>query len=129
VILTELVQDAGGTVAKIFNVLAARGILDLVSLENFLGFFGLSFRDGLGKNMLEEILHTPGDENTDFILEVSVELVLSDEGVDAGFDAGHFGRLKAVFLFVNLFRGTLRIFDFVKSLVLVIFGLGDFMVP
>jgi len=92
VVLAELVQHTGGAIAKVVECLTARRVLDLVSLENFLGLLvgGVCSGDCLAEDVFEEVFHAPGHENTDVVFQFGVDVVLRDEGVDAGLDAGHF---------------------------------------
>jgi len=62
-ILAELIENSRGAVTEILAVLTESRILNLVSLEHFLGFGSLG--NWMREHMFEEVLHATSYEHTD----------------------------------------------------------------
>jgi len=94
VLLAELIQNSGGAVVELVASLDRGGILDLVGLENLLGLgFGGGIRDRVLHDVLEDTGNALIDEIHNGLLELVVEFVGVNEGVNDLFEAGHFWKL------------------------------------
>jgi len=90
--LAELVQSTGGALGvDLVTGFAGGGVLDLLSLENFLGFLVLCLGDRVAVDLLVHHVQTlDGENGKRFLHRLVIQVVLGAELAGDGLDGSHF---------------------------------------